>query len=35
VYLVEGDGTVSWRFLGDSYQQRPTSEELLRATQGM
>jgi peroxiredoxin len=31
VYLVERDGTVSWRFLGDSYQERPTSDELRRA----
>ena len=31
VYLVERDRTISWRFLGTDYQERPAAAEVLRA----
>jgi len=34
VYLVARDGTIAWRFLGDTYKVRPTIAELLRALDG-
>lgn len=34
VYLVERDGTIAWRDLGDTYKVRPTTDELLRAIGG-
>lgn len=30
VYLVERDGTIAWRYLGDSYKVRPTVDEILK-----
>ena len=34
VYLVDRDGTIAWRYLGDTYKVRPTTAELLRALDG-
>ncbi len=31
VYVVERDRTISWRFLGSDYKERPPAEEVLRA----
>jgi len=31
VYLVEQDRTVSWRYLGDRYQERPPAADVLAA----
>jgi peroxiredoxin len=31
MFLVEQDGTISWRFVGDTYKVRPTAVEVEQA----
>ena len=31
VYVIDRDGKIAWRFLGNNYKERPPAEDVLRA----